>query len=203
MPPLLLASSSPYRRDLLARLGLPFTAMSPDIDETRRADEDAHSLVLRLSEAKARALARDHPQALIIGSDQVACVEDQILGKPGGHEQAIAQLERLSGRTVEFLTGLCVISGADGPARCVCEPFRVRFRRLTRAQITAYVERERPYDCAGSFKSEGLGIALFERLSGDDPTALIGLPLIRLVELLGDAGVDVLGRSSVDGSSDP
>jgi MAF protein len=147
---------------------------------------------VRLAEAKARAVAGTYPQALIIGSDQVAVIDDDILGKPGDRERAIEQLTRASGKTVVFYTGLCLFNAATGRGRTICEPFRVCFRHLTSAQIAGYVDRERPFDCAGSFKSEGLGIALFERLDGDDPNALVGLPLIRLVGLLADTGVDIL-----------
>ena len=191
-PALVLASTSPFRRELLARLGLPFRTASPDVDESHRRDEQAEQLVLRLAEAKARAVAAQYPAALIIGSDQVAELDGELLGKPGGRERAIEQLSRASGRTVVFHTGLCLLGAADGRAQLACEPFRVRFRTLTRAQIEAYVDREQPFGCAGSFKSEGLGIALFERLEGSDPNALIGLPLIRLVDMLAAAGVEVL-----------
>ena len=191
-PLIVLASTSPYRRALLERLRLPFATASPLVDESRNAGESPRALVMRLAEIKARAVAGSHPQALIIGSDQVAVIDDDILGKPGSREQAIDQLTRASGTTVTFFTGLCLLNAATGQASTVCEPFRVRFRHLTAAQIVAYVDREQPFDCAGSFKSEGLGIALFERLVGEDPNALIGLPLIRLVELLQAEGVDVL-----------
>jgi len=191
-PPLVLASTSPYRRALLGRLGLTFTTASPEVDETRIADEPAQALVTRLAEAKARAVAPAQPEALIIGSDQVAVIDGRVLGKPGNRETAIAQLERASGKTATFHTGLCLLNAATGRARTVNEPFRVHFRNLTPDQIAGYVDREKPYDCAGSFKSEGLGIALFARLDGDDPNALIGLPLIRLVELLQAEGLDVL-----------
>ncbi|AGA89388.1 MAF protein [Thioflavicoccus mobilis 8321] len=192
MKPLVLASTSPFRRDLLTRLRLPFTTAAPEVDESRRPGESAQDLVLRLAEAKARAIAPTHPQALIIGSDQVACLDTRILGKPGDRANAIAQLEETSGRTVTFLTGLCLLEGVGGPCRVLCEPFRVHFRSLSRAQIEAYVDLEEPFNSAGSIRSEGLGIALFERLEGDDPAALIGLPLIQLTRLLGEAGVDVL-----------
>ncbi|MBK1653431.1 Maf family protein [Allochromatium vinosum] len=191
--PLILASTSPYRRALLERLGLPFSTAAPDVDERPHPGESPADLVRRLAEAKARAVAVKHPDALIIGSDQVACLDDAILGKPGDHHTAIAQLERASGRCVLFLTGLCVLDARSGQTQTLVEPFRVHFRVLSRARIEGYLERERPYDCAGSFKSEGLGIALFERLEGDDPAALIGLPLIRLIPLLETAGLCPLG----------
>jgi septum formation protein len=205
MPPpiLVLASTSPYRRDLLERLGLPFTAVAPDVDEARHAGESARSLVVRLAEAKARAVAREYPGALIIGSDQVAAIEDRILGKPGDRERAIEQLTLAAGKTVTFHTGLCLLNSATGRACTHCELFRVRFRRLSQAQIAGYVDRERPFDCAGGFKSEGLGIALFERLGGNDPNALIGLPLIRLVEMLTREGVDVLVAPHTGPGVDP
>lgn len=192
-PPLILASTSPYRRALLERLGLSFSTAAPDVDERRHPGESPAELVRRLAEAKARAVAENHPDTLIIGSDQVACLDDAILGKPGDRDTAIAQLEHASGRCVLFLTGLCVLDARSGQARTLVEPFRVHFRHLTHARIQGYLERERPYDCAGSFKSEGLGIALFERLEGDDPNALIGLPLIRLIPLLEAAGLCPLG----------
>lgn len=195
MHQLVLASGSSYRRALLAKLDLPFDYASPDIDESPRSNESAADLVTRLSEAKARALAARFPQALIIGSDQVAVLDDQFLGKPGDGERAFAQLQAASGKTVVFLTGLCVLNAATGEARTVVEPFTVRFRSLSDSQIRQYLAREEPYDCAGSFKAEGLGIALFESLSGDDPNALIGLPLIRLVDLLKQEGVEVLGQA--------
>lgn len=190
---LVLASTSPFRRELLERLGLRFSTASPEVDEARRPNEPAQALVLRLAEAKARAVAGQHPDALIIGSDQVACLDDAILGKPGSRENAIAQLERASGRTVLFQTGLCLLDARNGRAQTIVEPFRVHFRQLSRAQIEGYVDREQPFNCAGSFKSEGLGIALFQRMEGEDPSALIGLPLIRLVPLLEAAGLCPLG----------
>jgi MAF protein len=190
--PLVLASSSPYRSALLGRLGLPFETAVPQVDESRRPGEPPQVLVLRLAEAKARAVARERPDALIIGSDQVASIDDQILGKPGNRARAVAQLEHASGRCVVFQTGLCLLNAVTGRTQTLVEPFRVHFRPLTRARIEAYLDREAPYNCAGSFKSEGLGIALFERLEGDDPSALIGLPLIRLVTLLESEGLDPL-----------
>ena len=191
-PTLVLASTSPFRRELLQRLGLPFVAVAPRVDETRRPGELPEALVERLAESKARAVAADFPQALIIGSDQVACVAGEILGKPGNRERALAQLTRAAGQAVVFHTGLCLLNSATGRAQVVREPFQVHFRSLTPAQIAGYVDREEPFQCAGSFKSEGLGIALFERLEGEDPSALVGLPLIRLVALLAAEGVDVL-----------
>lgn len=189
---LILASTSPFRRELLARLGLPFETRDPDVEETRLAGEDGPMLVARLAELKARAVARREPGALIVGSDQAAALDGDILGKPGDHGRATAQLLRASGRTVTFYTGLCLLDGASGRLQIAVEPFRVAFRHLTPAQIDGYLRREQPYQCAGSFKSEGLGIALFERLEGDDPTGLIGLPLIRLTRMLEAAGMAVL-----------
>jgi MAF protein len=192
MPHLVLASSSRYRQALLGKLGLPFAAAAPDIDESPLPGETPRALVERLAAAKARALATRFPHHLIIGSDQVACLDDRVLGKPGTEAAAREQLRLASGRSVEFLTGLCLLDSASGIERTLTEPFRVHFRTLTETQIARYVEREQPLDCAGSFKSEGLGIALFERLEGNDPNALIGLPLIRLTHLLEQAGVAVL-----------
>ena len=192
--PLILASTSPHRRALLQRLGLPFTVEAPGVDETSRPGEPPQVLVLRLAEAKATAVAVRHPDALIIGSDQVACIDDQVLGKPAGRSPAIAQLELASGRTVTFQTGLCLLNAATGRTQTLVEPFCVHFRRLSRRRIEAYLDQEQPYDCAGSFKSEGLGVALFARLEGDDPSALIGLPLIRLITLLESEGLHPLGE---------
>lgn len=189
---LLLASTSPYRRELLARLCLPFDTVSPRVDETPQAGELPHALVQRLSEAKARAGATQRPGSLVIGSDQLAVIDGEILGKPGSHAAAHAQLSRLSGQVVTFLTGLALFNHATGRMQSDVVPFQVHFRSLTGNQIEHYLEREQPYDCAGSFRSEGLGIALFERMEGDDPTALIGLPLIRLVEMLENEGVEVI-----------
>ena len=189
---LVLASTSPFRRELLSRLGLAFETAAPDCDETRLADEPPAELVQRLAEAKARAVAAQFPDALIIGSDQVACLGDQVLGKPGTRERAFAQLRQASGRSVVFATGLCLYDARSDQAQVCCEPYQVQFRALSEAEIAGYVDREQPFGCAGSFKSEGLGIALFERLDGADPSSLIGLPLIRLCELLRGAGVDPL-----------
>jgi len=188
-PRLVLASTSPFRRELLGRLGLPFEVAAPAVDESRLPGESPEALVLRLSEAKARAVAAQLADALVIGSDQVAVIGDEVLGKPGDRERAIAQLSRASGRRVTFLTGLSLVDAAAGRAHTLCEPFHVHFRALSAEQIARYVDREQPFNCAGSFKSEGYGITLFERLEGDDPNALIGLPLIRLVALLGLEGV--------------
>lgn len=188
---LLLASSSRYRRDLLERLQLPFIWASPDIDESIRPGEPAAMLVARLAETKARALAATHPGHLIIGSDQVACLDGAILGKPGDLTNARRQLRAASGRAVRFLTGLCLLNSDSGRCQVMVEPFDVIFRPLSDEQIDRYLQREQPFDCAGSFKSEGLGIALFEALHGRDPNALIGLPLIALIDLLRAEGIEV------------
>ncbi len=156
------------------------------------AAETPETLVKRLSEAKARAASANHPDALIIGSDQVACINGQILGKPGGREKAAEQLRQASGRVVMFHTGLCLLDARSGEAQIDCVPFAVHFRPLSEGQITAYLAREQPFNCAGSFKSEGLGIALFTKLEGDDPNTLIGLPLIRLIQMLEHSGMPVL-----------
>lgn len=191
MQPLVLASSSPYRRELLARLRLPFTWQSPDIDETRHPEEPAEALVRRLAEEKARALSDSHPHHLIIGSDQVATLGEQILGKPHEHVKAREQLQAASGNSVTFLTGLVLLNTATGRCQMDCIPFTVHFRLLKPARIERYLEAERPYDCAGSFKSEGLGISLFRATDGVDATSLIGLPLIRLVDMLLAEGIEI------------
>ena len=196
LTPLVLASTSPFRRALLERLGISFTTAAPETDESPRQGETPQQLVVRLAEDKARAVAALHPKALIIGSDQVACLKGRVMGKPGNRERAIEQLSRASGKTVVFYTGLCLLNARTNQARVLCEPFRAHFRPLSKSQIASYLDRERPYNCAGSFKSEGLGIALFERLEGDDPSALIGLPLIRLIRMLEAEGVDVLSSQA-------
>lgn len=189
---LILASTSVYRRRLLERLGLPFEVRAPWVDETARSGESPEELVQRLAEAKARAVAALAPEALVIGSDQVAVLDGRVIGKPGGHAEAVAQLRRASGRVVRFVTGVWLVEGRTGRAWGAVVPFQVHFRPLDEGLIERYLRREQPYDCAGSFKSEGLGIVLFQRLEGDDPTALMGLPLIKLVELLAAAGVAVV-----------
>ncbi|WP_417530407.1 Maf family protein [Marinobacter lipolyticus] len=193
--PLLLASSSPYRRELLQRLGLPFTCASPNIDESILPRETAEALAIRLAAQKARALAPSHPGHWIIGSDQVACLPDgSILNKPGNHEQAVRQLTRSSGQRVSFLTGLALMDTDTGAILTHCEPFQVQFRTLETMEIETYLRREQPYDCAGSFKMEGLGIALFESLEGRDPNSLVGLPLIALTDMLRAWGMNPLLR---------
>ncbi|BAO44466.1 Maf family protein [Thiolapillus brandeum] len=186
---LVLGSTSPFRRELLEKLGLPFSTAAPDVDETHDAGETPQQLVRRLAEAKARAVSGQHPNALIIGSDQVACVDEQILGKPGSRDKATRQLNTMSGKTVTFHTGLCLYNSQADRVQVSCEPYRVHFRTLDSQQIARYVDKEQPYNCAGSFKSEGLGITLFRKLEGDDPNILVGLPLIRLVEMLDKEGV--------------
>lgn len=187
----MLASTSPFRRQLLERLGVPFETLSPEVDETPGHGERAEALVMRLAEAKARAGAGAWPDALIIGSDQVAVCGDDVLGKPGDHATACEQLGRLSGRRVTFYTGLCLFDARSGQPRVDLVPYHVSFRRLDPQQIDRYLKHDRPYNCAGSFKSEGLGISLFEAMQGEDPNALIGLPLIRLVSWLNDAGIAI------------
>ncbi|TLP72043.1 septum formation inhibitor Maf [Pseudomonas nitroreducens] len=184
MLPLILASSSPYRRELLQRLRLPFQCASPDIDETPLPGESADQLVRRLAESKARALAQRYPAHLIIGSDQAAVNGSWILGKPHGIERATEQLKDASGKSVSFLTGLCLLNSQSGEAQIDCVPFTVHFRNLDEARIRRYLETEQPFDCAGSFKAEGLGVSLFRSTEGEDATSLVGLPLIRLVDML-------------------
>lgn len=189
---LILASSSPFRRELLARLMLPFEVDVPDIDETPAPGETPMRLVERLAVAKAQAVAARHPQALVIGSDQVAVHGNTIVGKPHTHERAVEQLRTASGTAVSLYTGLALVNAATGRIQSEVVPFRVVFRRLTDAQIESYLRKEQPYSCAGSVKSEGLGVALLERFEGEDPATLIGLPLIRLVRMLENEGVTVL-----------
>ncbi|MFW3616296.1 Maf family protein [Billgrantia antri] len=193
MPRLVLASSSRWRRQLLDRLGLPYAWASPDIDETAHPDETPQALVHRLALTKASRVAEEYPAHLVIGSDQVAVFDGDILGKPGNAATARAQLARFSGRRVTFLTGLALIDTRNARHWVCHERYDVVFRRLSDAEIARYVEREQPLDSAGSFRMEGLGIALFEKLEGDDPNTLIGLPLIRLCQLLREAGLDPLG----------
>jgi septum formation protein len=189
---LVLASTSRYRQALLARLGLPFVAVDPRVDESPLPGERPADTALRLSVLKARAVAPRHSRALIVGSDQVASCDGERLGKPGNRENALRQLSALSGRSASFYTALAVLDARDGTVRSRVVPCRVSFRTLSRATIERYLEREQPYDCAGSAKSEGLGIALIERIETEDPTSLVGLPLIALTELLADAGLPVL-----------
>ncbi len=189
LPTLVLASSSPWRREILDKLGLPYRTKHPEIDETPLPNETAAALVSRLAEEKARAVAPAYQNALVIGSDQVAVLDDRIIGKPGTHERAVEQLRAASGRSITFLTGLCLLNTATNRAQVETIPFQVHFRELSNAMIEGYLQHEQPYNCAGSFRSEGAGIVLFERLEGDDPNALVGLPLIRLVRMLEAEGV--------------
>ncbi|MBM7072521.1 septum formation inhibitor Maf [Shewanella sp. 202IG2-18] len=186
MKQLILASSSEFRQELLRKLKLPFSSVSPDIDETPQNDESAIQLVERLAiqKAKAGAMMVDPADALVIGSDQVAVIDGQIVGKPLTTEKAIEQLKAASGKSITFYTGLCVFDKQTQKFASLVEPFTVHFKNLSEAQISSYVDKEQPLWCAGSFKSEGLGIALFEKLEGDDPNSLVGLPLIKLIELL-------------------
>ncbi len=188
---LLLASSSPYRRELLSRLQVAFEWASPDIEETAHPGEQPEQLVRRLALEKAQALAERHPDHLIIGSDQVAISEHGIVGKPHTFERAKQQLQSSSGKSVSFLTGLALLDSRTGHAQVDCVSFTVHFRSLDEHQIERYLKAEQPYDCAGSFKAEGLGISLFRATEGTDATSLIGLPLIRLVEMLNHAGIEV------------
>lgn len=189
---LVLASSSPFRKALLEKLNLSFVTDSPDIDETPLEGESIEEMVIRLAQAKARALAAHHPQALIIGSDQSASLNGQVLHKPGNYDNAFAQLKAASGQCITFYTGLCLFNSASGEAQTICEPYQVTFRQLEDQEIEHYLQLEQPYNCAGSFKSEALGIALFESMRGDDPNTLIGLPLIQLCRMLRDQGQPVI-----------
>jgi len=190
--PLILGSTSRYRKELLNRLRIPFETASPDVDETPHSNESPKDLALRLALAKARAVALKHPEAIVIGSDQVADLEGTPLGKPGNHANAILQLQRMRGKTVIFQTALSVVCIATGYERTDLAEVKVKFRDLSDAEIETYLRAEEPYDCAGSAKSEGLGIALLDAIDNDDPTALIGLPLIRTCQMLREAGVKLL-----------
>ena len=187
--PLILGSTSPYRRELLSRLHLPFETESPNVDETPAPGEAPRDLALRLALAKAHDVAQRHPAAVVIGSDQVADLHGEPLGKPGTHERAVAQLQQMQGQTVIFQTAVAVVCQGSGFAQTDLAAIEVRFRQLTDAEIERYLRAEQPYDCAGSAKSEGLGIALLDAIVSDDPTALIGLPLIRTCRLLRAAGL--------------
>lgn len=190
--PLILGSTSRYRQELLGRLGLSFQTVGPQVDETPHPGEAPAILARRLALSKAREVAQRHPGAVVIGSDQVADLDGQPLGKPGTHERAVAQLRRMSGKTVVFQTAVAVVCQETGFEQVDLAPVRVRFRDLGDAEIERYLRIEQPYDCAGSAKSEGLGIALVERIDNDDPTALVGLPLIRTCRMIHAAGVPVL-----------
>ena len=191
-PRIVLASTSPYRRALLARLGLSFEVMAPDVDEAALQGESARETALRLAQAKARSAAPFFPRALVIGSDQVAELDGACLGKPGNHENAVAQLKDMRGKTVLFHTALALLNTASGVMHSAESPTAVLFRNYDDRQVSRYLERERPYDCTGSAKIEGFGIVLVERVTGDDPTALIGLPLIQLVALLMKEGIAIV-----------
>ena len=189
---LILGSTSPYRRELLARLGIAFDVERPEVDETPQPGEKPAALAMRLALAKAREVARRHPDAVVIGSDQVADLDGEPLGKPGNHERAVEQLRRMSGQTVIFQTAVAVVCLSSGFEQSDLAAVQVAFRTLTEAEIEHYLRTEQPYDCAGSAKSEGLGIALLERIENDDPTALVGLPLIRTCRMIRAAGVPIL-----------
>lgn len=191
MAHLVLASGSPYRRELLKRLGIPFQFCSPDVDETARPGETAEALTLRLAISKARAVADRFPAHLIIASDQVALLDGEPVSKPGNHAAAKLQLQRSRGRCITFSTALCVLNSATGHQQTGIEHFHVTFRPLSDESIERYLTTEQPYDCAGSFKIEGLGISLFSSLRGDDPNSLIGLPLIRLCDMLANEGLQL------------
>ncbi|MEY4652073.1 MAG: putative Maf, Nucleotide binding protein [Pseudomonadota bacterium] len=190
--PVILGSTSAYRRELMARLRIPFDVAAPEVDETPQADEAPQALARRLALAKARAVAARHPGAAVIGSDQVADLNGEPLGKPGTHERAVQQLRRMRGRTVVFQTAVAVVCADTGFEQLDLAPVRVRFRDLTDDEIEIYLRAETPYDCAGSAKSEGLGITLLDAIDSDDPTALVGLPLIRTCRMLRAAGVRLL-----------
>ncbi len=190
---LILGSTSRYRRELLVRLRVPFDVVSPDVDETPLMGEAPQALAARLALAKAKAVAALHPQAVVIGSDQVADLNGEPLGKPGTHERAVRQLQRMRGQTVVFQTAVSVVCQESHFEQTELAQIKVHFRDLSDAEIEAYLRAEEPYDCAGSAKSEGLGIALLDAIDNDDPTALIGLPMIRTARLLRAAGIDLLG----------
>lgn len=193
---LILGSSSKYRKALLDRLSIPYTVQAPDVDETPLPGEAPQALAQRLALAKARAIAQLHPGSIVIGSDQVADLHGEPLGKPGNHERAVAQLRRMRGQTVIFQTALAVVCEETGFCQTDLAAVRVRFRDLSDTEIENYLHAEQPYDCAGSAKSEGLGIALLEAIDNDDPTALVGLPLIRTCRMLRAAGIDLLGNAA-------
>lgn len=189
---IVLGSTSPFRKALLERLGIDFSCDSPDIDETPLENEDVKDMVVRLAIDKAQAIAERHPDSLIIGSDQSAVLNGRKLSKPGDFDNAFIQLTNASGQQITFQTGLCLLNTSTGNIQSSCVPYTVVFKQLTPSMIESYLHKEEPYNCAGSFKSEGLGIALFERFEGDDPNALIGLPLIQLVNFLDNEGFSIL-----------
>ena len=189
---LILASSSKFRRALLHKLQIPFNSISPKVDETPLADEKPHETALRLAQEKAKKIGIKHPHALVIGCDQVATLDGEQIGKPQNHVNATKQLQTMRGREVAFHSALCLYNATTGNMQALVVPYLVRFRQLTDEQIENYLNKEQPYHCAGSAKSEGLGIALIERMIGEDPNALIGLPLIKLVTMLQNEGVEVI-----------
>ena len=189
---LILASSSIYRRELLQKLQIPFSTISPKIDEAPLTDEKPYETALRLAQEKARKIGEDHPYALIVGCDQVATLDGEQLGKPGNHKNAVEQLKKMQGREVKFYSALCLYNASTGNMQTENVPYLVRFRQLTDEQIENYLNKEQPYQCAGSAKSEGLGVALIERMLGEDPNALVGLPLIKLVTMLQNEGLKVI-----------
>lgn len=189
---LILASSSEYRRELLLKLQIPFNVVSPNVDETPLAGEKPQETALRLAQVKAKKVGSDYPHALVIGCDQVATLDDEQLGKPLNHANATKQLQKMRGRDVTFHSALCLYNAATGNMQAEVVPYVVRFRPLTDDQIENYLTKEQPYHCAGSAKSEGLGIALIERMLGEDPNALIGLPLIQLITMLHNENVNVI-----------
>ena len=191
-PEIILASTSPFRKELLGKLGFDFQCAAPHTNETPQPGETAEALVERLAIAKAQAVAEHHDNALVIGSDQVAVINGEIIGKPGDHATATEQLLAASGQVITFYTGLCLYNSDHDSYQSLVEPFHVHFRKLTPAMVDNYLRRETPYNCAGSFKSEGLGIALFSQLEGKDPNTLVGLPLISLVAMLEKAGYPTL-----------
>ena len=191
VPRLILASTSPYRQELLRKLGLPFESLPPEIDESNLPNEPAHELATRLAREKSLAIARQCNDGWVIGSDQVAVLDNRIIGKPGSRDAAISQLLQSSGRTVEFHTAVCVTQANTLISRGLIDVCRVTFRPLDRERIERYIDVDQPYDCAGSFKSEGLGIAMLERIEGNDPNALVGLPLIHLISLLDSFGIRI------------
>lgn len=190
---LILGSTSAYRRELLQRLRVPFGVAAPDVDETPLPNETPLALARRLALSKARAVAQQYPDCVVIGSDQVADLDGEPLGKPGTHERAVAQLQKMRGKTVVFQTAVAVVCQASGFQQEDVAPVRVVFRDLSDAEIENYLRAETPYDCAGSAKSEGLGIALLESIDNDDPSALVGLPLIRTSRMLRAAGIALMG----------
>ena len=194
--PLVLGSTSPYRRELLQRLQIPFDVAAPEVDETPLPGETPRALAQRLALLKARAVASIFPHAVVIGADQVADLNGLSLGKPGNHENAVAQLRQMRGQTVVFQTAVAVVCLESGFEEAGLAAVRVKFRNLTDAEIENYLHAERPYDCAGSAKSEGLGVALLESIENDDPTALVGLPLIRTCKMIQAAGVALLGKQT-------